>query len=122
MSAAVPLSRVHSLSRSLPALANLSALVFFTRALPLSLSRGPVGSPATEPLPHAPFFLSLRRGPALSVLPYPLSPWTGECALVHVAGFLGHDARPRARSKPPRALPRAETPVPVPNFPYCTLC
>jgi hypothetical protein len=26
------------------------------------------------------------------------------------------------RSKPPRAPPRGETPVPVPNFPYCTLC
>jgi hypothetical protein len=32
-----PLSRVPSLSRSLPSGANLSALVFFTRALPLSL-------------------------------------------------------------------------------------
>jgi hypothetical protein len=26
------------------------------------------------------------------------------------------------RSKPPRALPRGETPVPVPNFLYCALC
>jgi hypothetical protein len=26
------------------------------------------------------------------------------------------------RSKPPRAPPRGEAPVPVPNFPYCTLC
>jgi hypothetical protein len=26
------------------------------------------------------------------------------------------------RSKPPRASPRGETPVPVPNFPYCALC
>jgi hypothetical protein len=25
-------------------------------------------------------------------------------------------------AKPPRAPPRGETPVPVPNFPYCTLC
>jgi hypothetical protein len=25
-------------------------------------------------------------------------------------------------SKPPRAPPRGETPVPVPNFPYCALC
>jgi hypothetical protein len=32
----------------------------------------------------------------LSDLPSPLSSWTGECALAHVAGFLGHDARPRA--------------------------
>jgi hypothetical protein len=26
------------------------------------------------------------------------------------------------RSKPPQAPPRGETPVPVPNFPYCALC
>jgi hypothetical protein len=26
------------------------------------------------------------------------------------------------RTKPPRAPPRGETPVPVPNFPYCALC
>jgi hypothetical protein len=26
------------------------------------------------------------------------------------------------RGKPPRAPPRGETPVPVPNFPYCALC
>jgi hypothetical protein len=26
------------------------------------------------------------------------------------------------RSKPPRAPSRGETPVPVPNFPYCALC
>jgi hypothetical protein len=26
------------------------------------------------------------------------------------------------RTQPPRAPPRGETPVPVPNFPYCTLC
>jgi hypothetical protein len=26
------------------------------------------------------------------------------------------------RSKPPRAPPRGETPVPMPNFPYCALC
>jgi hypothetical protein len=26
------------------------------------------------------------------------------------------------RSKPPRAQPRGETPLPVPNFPYCALC
>jgi hypothetical protein len=28
----------------------------------------------------------------------------------------------RDRSKPPRAPPQGETPVPVPNFPYCALC
>jgi hypothetical protein len=47
--------------------------------------------------PARPFLLSLRRGPALSVPPFPLSPWIGACALAHVAGFLGHDARPRAQ-------------------------
>jgi hypothetical protein len=26
------------------------------------------------------------------------------------------------RSKPPQALPRGETPIPVPNVPYCALC
>jgi hypothetical protein len=26
------------------------------------------------------------------------------------------------RAKPPRALPRGEIPIPVPNFPYCALC
>jgi hypothetical protein len=26
------------------------------------------------------------------------------------------------RAQPPRVLPRGETPVPVPNFPYCALC
>jgi hypothetical protein len=26
------------------------------------------------------------------------------------------------RSKPPRAPPRGETLIPVPNFPYCALC
>jgi hypothetical protein len=120
--------------------------------------------------PRASPFLSLRRGPALSVPPSPRSPWTGACALAHVARFLGHDAHassslfrappvPRAhpsphfarlhplsrsahaasrrwrpapalpaiqlagdRSKSPRAPPRGETPVPVPNFPYCALC
>jgi hypothetical protein len=60
LSAAVPLSRARSLSRSLPAGTNLSAPVSFTRALPLSLcvSRGP-GSPVAEPLPPCvPFSLS----------------------------------------------------------------
>jgi hypothetical protein len=26
------------------------------------------------------------------------------------------------RARPPRAPPRGETPVPMPNFPYCALC
>jgi hypothetical protein len=62
---------------------------------PLSLPREP-GLLVAEPLPRASPSLSLRRGPALSDPPSPRPPWTGECALAHVAGFLGHDTRPRA--------------------------
>jgi hypothetical protein len=68
----------------------------FALSLSLSLSRGP-SSPVPSRCPRASPFLSLRHGPALSVPPSPLSPWTGECALAHVAGFLGHDARPRTQ-------------------------
>jgi hypothetical protein len=92
--------------------------VVLPRARPPSLARCPVGptcrrqfpSPvrslsvsrarfaSAEPLPPRILFsLSQRHGPALSVPPSPLSSWTGECALTHVAGFLGHDARPRAQ-------------------------
>src|SRR5688572_29931094 len=41
--------------------------------------------------PERPFPFSLRRGPSLSDLPSPRPLWTGECALAHVVGFLGHD-------------------------------
>jgi hypothetical protein len=83
---------------------------FFTRVLLLSLPRGP-GSSVAEPLPRAPLSsLSPRRGPSLLDLPSLRPPWTGECALAHVARFLGHDARPRAallRAPPvPRTRPR----------------
>jgi hypothetical protein len=61
-----------------------------------SLSCGP-SSLVPSRCPRASPFLSLCRGPALSVPPSPLSSWTGECALAHVARFLGHDARPRAQ-------------------------
>jgi hypothetical protein len=94
----------------------LSATVL-PRARPPSLARCPVGpicrhqfpSPAlslslTGPdrqspsrCPARPFLLSLHCGPAMSVLPSPRSPWTSACALAHVVGFLGHDARPRAQ-------------------------
>jgi hypothetical protein len=62
----------------------------------LSLPRGP-GSPVVEPLLRVSPFLSLHRGPALSVPPSSRSPWTGACTLTHVTRFLGHDARPRAQ-------------------------
>jgi hypothetical protein len=88
-------SRAPSLARSLPSGASLSAPVFFP-ARSLSLSRGP-GSLVPSRCPGASPFHSLRRGPALSVPPPPRSPWTGACALAHVVGFLGHDARPCAQ-------------------------
>jgi hypothetical protein len=62
----------------------------------LSLSRGP-SSPVPSRCPRASPFLSLHRGSALSVPPSPLSPWIAACALTHVVGFLGHDARPHAQ-------------------------
>jgi hypothetical protein len=65
-----------------------------TRSLSLCLT-GPYCQSSCR-CPTRPFLLSLRRGPALSVSPSPRSPWTDACALAHVVGFLGHDARPRA--------------------------
>jgi hypothetical protein len=48
-------SRAPSLSRSLPSGANLSALIFFTRALPLSISRARFASVESLP-PCVPLF------------------------------------------------------------------
>jgi hypothetical protein len=89
-------SRALSFSRSLPSGASLSVPVFFTRAQPLSLSRGP-GSLVPSRCPRASPFLSLHRGPALLDPPSSRPPWTSACALAHITGFLGHDARPRAQ-------------------------
>jgi hypothetical protein len=89
-------SRVPSLSRSLPSGIDLSAPVSFACALPFSLCLAGPDRQSPNRCLERPFLLSLRRGPYLSVLPSPRSPWTGACTLAHVAGFLGHDARPRA--------------------------
>jgi hypothetical protein len=83
---------VPSLSRSLLSGPNLSAPV-------TSLARSPSLYFAGQicQCPHASRFLSLCRGPALSDPSSPCPPWTDACALAHVAGFLGNDARPRAQ-------------------------
>jgi hypothetical protein len=92
-----PLSRAPSLSLSLAAQWGRSVGAGLLRplALPLSLFRGP-GLPVPSRCPERPSFLSLRRGPSLSDPPSSRPPWTSACALAHVAGFLGHDACPRA--------------------------
>jgi hypothetical protein len=93
----VPVFRARSFSRSLPSGADLSVPVSFARAHLLSLClAGPVRQLPSH-CPARPLFLSLRRGPALSVPPSSCSSWTGACALAHFARFLGHDARPRAQ-------------------------
>jgi hypothetical protein len=72
-----------------------SSFPSLVRPLSLSLSRGP-GSPPPSRCPRA-SPLALRRGPALAVSPSSRPLWTSACALAHVAGFIGHDARPRAQ-------------------------
>jgi hypothetical protein len=150
----------------------LSALVFFTHVLPLSLSvsRARIASRRAV-APRAPFFslcavglpcqfcpLRTRRGPArahsrtspgfsattsahvhsslLRAPPVPRAHPSPHFAQFHPLSRSAHAAssrrRPapafpavqlaRDRSKPPRAPPRGETPVLVPNFPYCALC
>jgi hypothetical protein len=66
-----------------------------------------LGRQSPSRCPACPFPLSLRRGPALSAPPPPRSPWTGACALTHVAGFLGHDVThaPPALFLRPRQCP-----------------
>jgi hypothetical protein len=85
-------SHAPSLSRSLPAGANLSASVFFTRALPLSLSRGP-GSQVAEPLPRVP----------LSSLS---APWA--CPVSSAPSTLAVDRRVRTRTR--RRISRPQRP------------
>jgi hypothetical protein len=98
MSAAVPLSPARSLSRSLPACAILSAPIFFTRALPLSLSRGP-GSPVAEPLPRAP----------LSSLS---ASWA--CPVSSIPSALAVDRRVRTRARRRISRPRRSPTRPAP--------
>jgi hypothetical protein len=96
VSGSFPLARALPLSLAAQWSRPVGASFLRPFALSLSLSRRP-GSPVPSRCPRASPFLSLCRGPALLVPPSPLSLWTGECALAHVAGFLGHDARPRAQ-------------------------
>jgi hypothetical protein len=83
---------------------------------------------ATTPA-HAPS--SLLRAP-----PVPRARPSSHFAQLHPLSRCAHAASRRRRpapafpaiqlagdrSKPPRAPPRGETPVPVPNFPLCALC
>jgi hypothetical protein len=91
-------------------------------------SRTSPGFSATTPA-HAPSSL-LRAPPAPRAHPSP------HFARLHPLSRSAHAASRRQRpapvfpaiqlvgdrSKPPRAPPRGETPVPMPNFPYCALC
>jgi hypothetical protein len=77
------------------------------RALPPSLA-AQWGQPVAESLPRMPLSsLSPPWACPVSSAPSRL-PWTGACALAHVARFLGHDARP-APFLEPRQCP-AHTP------------
>jgi hypothetical protein len=93
--AVIPRARPPSLARCL--VGPICRCQFPSPACSLSLClAGPDRQPSSR-CPAHPFLLSLHRGPVLSVPPPPRSPWTDACALAHVAGFLGHDARPRAQ-------------------------
>jgi hypothetical protein len=93
----IPRARPPSLARC--PVGSISRRQFPSPARSLSLSLCLAGLDRQSPshCPARPFLLPLRRGPALSVLPPSRSLWTGACALIHVVGFLGHDARPRAQ-------------------------
>jgi hypothetical protein len=76
---------------------------------PSSLLRAPP-MPRTHPSPHFAQLHPLSRSAHATSRcqrPAPVFP------AIQLAGD---------RSKPPRALPRGETLVPMPNFPYCALC
>jgi hypothetical protein len=91
-------------------------------------SRTSPGFSATTPT-HAPSSL-------LRALPVPRACPSPHFAQLHPLSRSAHAASRRRRpapmflaiqlagdrSKPPRAPPRGETPVPAPNFPYCALC
>jgi hypothetical protein len=47
--------------------------------------------------PSVPLFSHCAVGQPCQIRPLRASPWTGACALAHVVGFLGHDARPCAQ-------------------------
>jgi hypothetical protein len=105
LSAAV-LPRARSLSRSLPAGADLSALVSFACALPLSLSRGP-RSPVTEPLPRTP--LPSLSAPWASLVSSAFSALAVDrCVRTHARRRISRPRRPPTRLAPfirPRQCP-----------------
>jgi hypothetical protein len=77
--------------------------------VPISLFKAPP-VPRAHPLPHFAQLHPLSRSAHVAShrrRPAPAFP------AIRLAGD---------RSKPPRAPPRGETPVPAPNFPYCALC
>jgi hypothetical protein len=100
-------------ARHVPARAHSRTSLGFSSTTPAhapnSLFRAPP-VPRTHPLPHFAHPRPLSRS-ALTTR----RRWRP--ASVFPAIQLAGD-----RAKPPRAPPRGETPVPVPNFPYCALC
>jgi hypothetical protein len=67
----------------------LSAPVYFTCSL--SVSRTQIASRRAV-APSVPLFSLCTVGQPYQLCPLRASPWTGACALVHVARYLGHDA------------------------------
>jgi hypothetical protein len=63
-------------------------------------------------------------GQPCQLRPLRASPWTSACALAHVAGFLGHDARPR--TQPSSYSPASAPHTPLTSFrtlsPSLALC